>query len=334
MDVRIEGLRFHRGRRIVLDVPSLLLADGRTTALVGPNGAGKSTLLRLIAGLERPTAGRVLLGGVSASPRAARERVAYAFQEAIFLSDSVRGNIELGLRLRGAGPAERRRRAEEAAAAFGIEALLDRPALRLSGGEAQRANLARALSLRAPITLLDEPLSGLDGPARRQLLHALPGMLRQFATTTIVVTHDRDEALRLADDIAVLIDGRLRVAGPRATTFGSPPDAETAAFMGYTLLPVEGATCAIAPRGLRIGPGDHEFAMAVDEILDFGVRREVWGRIAGVVVSVGLSAGEGPLPAEIKVSATSRAAVFFRHERTSDDETFTNPAVDSPVLPA
>ncbi len=334
MDVRIEGLRFHRGRRIVLDVPSLVLADGRTTALVGPNGAGKSTLLRLIAGLERPTAGRVLLGGVSASPRAARERVAYAFQEAIFLSDSVRANIELGLRLRGAGRAERRRRAEEAAAVFGIEALLDRPARRLSGGEAQRANLARALSLRAPITLLDEPLSGLDGPARRQLLHALPGMLRQFATTTVVVTHDRDEALRLADDIAVLIDGRLRVAGPRATTFGSPPDAETAAFMGYTLLPVEGATCAIAPRGLRIGPGDHEFAMAVDEVLDFGVRREVWGRIAGVVVSVGLSAGEGPLPAEIQVSATSRATVFFRHERTPDDETFTNPGVDSPVLPA
>ncbi len=333
MDVRLENIRFQRGARTVLEIPALLFADGHTTALVGPNGAGKSTILRLIAALERPGAGSVLIGGERVTPRVARERVAYAFQQPVFLSESVRANIELGLRLRGVPRADRGRRTVEAAAAFGIADLLDRPALRLSGGEAQRANLARALSLRAPITLLDEPLSGLDGPARRQLLHALPGMLRQFATTTIIVTHDRDEALRLADDIAVLIDGKVRVAAPRATTFGSPPDAATAAFMGYTLLPVAGAICAIAPRGLRIGPGDHEFEMTVDEVLDFGVRREVWGRIADVVVSVGLSAGEGPLPETIKVSATSRAAVFFDETQTGEGGRFTDPAVDSPRSP-
>jgi ABC-type sugar transport system ATPase subunit len=316
MDVVVEDLVFRRGRRTVLEVPGLVAAAGRTTALVGPNGAGKSTLLRLVAALERPQRGQVLVGGLPASPRVARERIAYAFQRPVFLSASVRSNIETALALRGVERHERQRRAEEVAGAFGISHLLDRPATRLSGGEAQRANLARALSLRAPVTLLDEPLAGLDGPARRQLLHELPAMLRRPGSTTIVVTHDRDEALPLADDLAVLIDGRLRVFGPRATTFSAPPDPETAAFLGYTLLPVEGGICAIAPRGLRIGPGDHEFELEVEEVLDFGIRREVWGRIAGVTVSVGLAAGEGPLPAVLRVSATARAVACFPASET------------------
>jgi ABC-type sugar transport system ATPase subunit len=312
--VGIEGLRFDRGSRTVLEIPSLAFADGRPTALVGPNGSGKSTLLRLIAGLETPRAGSVTVGGAPAASREARSRVAFAFQRPVFLAGSVRRNIQTALALRHIPRAEQTARIAEAASACGVEGLLDRDAHRLSGGEAQRANLARALALRAPLTLLDEPLASLDAPGRRQLLHDLPEMLRRFATTTIVVTHDRDEALRLADELVVLIGGRVHASGPRAAVYGDPPNAETAAFLGYTLFPVEGAVLAVAPRGLRHGRGDHEFVMEVDEVLDFGVRREAWGRVFGVRASVGLPAEGGPDGPSITVSASVRALKRFPAE--------------------
>jgi len=316
IDIRCEGLRFLRGRRPVLEIPDLRIAAGRVTALVGPNGSGKSTLLRLISALERPAEGRVLLGGEPASPALARRTIAYAFQAPVFVSGTVAANLDLALRLRGVPAAEREQRIREAAAACGIEALLDRNARRLSGGEAQRANLARALALRAPVTLLDEPLSGLDAPGRRQLLRDLPQLLRRFATTTILVTHDRDEALRLADELVVLIDGRVRATGSRADVFGSPPDAATARFLGYTIIPAEGgAAIAIAPRALRPGKGDVTFEMKVDEVIDLGVRCEAWGTIGGVQVSVSIPAS-GDVPPVLEVSAP-RVAVR-RYEEPGD----------------
>lgn len=303
-DIRCEELRFLRGHRPVLDIPDLQIAAGRVTALVGPNGSGKSTLLRLISALERPTAGRILLGGEPTSPGLVRRMVAYAFQAPVFVSGTVAANLDLALRLRRVPPAERERRIREAAAACGIEPLLNRNARRLSGGEAQRANLARALALRAPVTLLDEPLSGLDAPGRRQLLHDLPHLLRRFATTTVLVTHDRDEALRLADELVVLIDGRVRAVGPRPEVFGNPPDAATARFLGYTMIPAEGGgVVAIAPRALRPGKGDVTFEMTVEEVLDLGVRHEVWGMIGGVQVSVTAPAPPRDLPPMLEVSA-------------------------------
>lgn len=314
----LEGVVFRRGARSVLDIRALRLRPGVTTALVGPNGSGKSTLLRLLAGLERPASGTIQLDGVA--PNGLRPgAVAYAFQRAVFLAGSVRANMRLALQLAGVPPGEREARLREAAAACGIGALLDRDARQLSGGEAQRANLARALATRAALTLLDEPMAGLDAQARRELLHDLPALLREFATTTILVTHDRDEALRLSDDIVVLIDGRARAAGPRAEVFGNPPDAETAAFLGYTLLPGERDILAIAPRGLRHGRGDENFEMDVEEVLDFGVRREAWGRVRGVSVSVGLSAGEGTVARRLEVSASRRALKRFPSPPTSRD---------------
>jgi len=201
MDVRFSGVVFSRGERVVLDVPALTIDGDRTTAILGSNGAGKSTLLRLVAGLERPGAGQVTVAGNVCGSAAARDAVAYAFQQAVFLSGTVEANLELALRLRHVDGRLRRQRVRETAAACGIGELLDRRASSLSGGEAQRANLARALCLRAPVTLLDEPLAGLDGPARRGLLAELPGLLREFASTTLLVTHEPDEALRLSDRV-------------------------------------------------------------------------------------------------------------------------------------
>ena len=312
MDVRVEGLRFLRGRREVLALPHLTFAEGRTTALLGPNGAGKSTLLRLIATLERPATGAITIGGRPALPnRTTRELVSYAFQEPVFLAATVRANLDLALRLRGIGRETRMARIDEAAAACGISHLLDRNAHRLSGGEAQRASLARALCLRAPVTLLDEPLSGLDGPARRQLLHDLPALLRNFATTTVLVTHDRDEALRVADDIVVLIDGRVRAAGPKGEVVRHPPGVETAAFLGYTVVTTDAGATAIAPGALRPGGGEACFALAVDEVTDLGTHREVSGLIAGARVSIPLT-GAVPLPGDtLEVSAPADAVVRY-----------------------
>ena len=301
-------LEFRRGRHTVLALPDLSLANGRVTAILGPNGSGKTTLLRLIAALERPSAGEVLLDGRPALPtRETRESIAYAFQQAAFLTGSVRSNMDLALRLRGLGAPERAARIEQAAAACGIAHLLGRDAHRISGGEAQRANLARALCLRAPVTLLDEPMHGLDRGTREALLAELPGMLRTFATTTLLVTHERDEAMRLGDDLAVLMGGRLRAHGPKGAVFRSPPDAEVAAFLGYTIL---GRT-AVRPGALRLGAGDFELSLRVEGVSDVGTHFEVWGH-AGETAVRAIATGELPAAgAEAVVSAERSAVVQF-----------------------
>ena len=311
MEARLEGVAFARGGRPVLDVDGLRFAPGRVTALLGPNGSGKTTLLRLLAGLERPGRGRVLVGG--RPPSAARAAVAYAFQEAVFLSGSLRANLDLALRLRGLPAADRRARLEEAAAACGVGHLLDRPAARLSGGEAQRANLARALSLRAPLTLLDEPLAGFDEAGRARLLAELPGLLRRFAATVALVTHDREEALRLADDVVVLREGRVRAAGERRAVFAAPPDPETAAFLGYALVPADGGLAAIAPGALRPGAGDFTLSFRVEEVVDLVAGVEAAGRVGGARVAA-VFPPDAPAPARgerVVVGAPASAVASF-----------------------
>jgi ABC-type sugar transport system ATPase subunit len=287
MDVRIEGLRFERESRLVLDIPSLQISGHRTTAVLGPNGAGKTTLLRLIATLEPPTAGRILLGGTPLQrDRRTRQHVALVFQEQVFLRQSVRENLELGLTLRGVPRAERRRRVEEAADLLGIRDLLDRKADRLSGGEGRRASIARAMCLRAPLLLLDEPLAGLDQPTYARLLDELPRLLGAFAATTILVTHSRDEALRLAQDLVVLVDGRVHAAGDKRAVFLNPPDAAAAQVLGYIVLAVHGRRLAVPAGALQPGPGRIEFEIEVEDLLDLVDYREIVGRIGAVRVHV------------------------------------------------
>ncbi|MGI8927379.1 MAG: ATP-binding cassette domain-containing protein [Tepidiformaceae bacterium] len=309
MEVRFHDVRVARAGRDVLAVPGLTFSSGRVTAILGPNGSGKSTLLRTVAALERPRAGGVTIGGQPAHRnRRTREAVAFAFQSAIFVSGTLGANLHLALRLRGLPRPEREARIAEVTAACGITHLLPRDAHRLSGGEAQRANLARALALRAPITLLDEPLSGLDGPARRQLLFDLPGLLRDFAATTLLVTHERDEALRLAADLVVLLDGRVRAAGPKSEVLRRPPDAEVAAFLGYTLLPCDTGLLAIAPGAVRPGDSGVTFEMIVAAVVDMGTHREATGFIGEVPVAVPVT-GAPPVPGAILALCADPASV-------------------------
>jgi ABC-type sugar transport system ATPase subunit len=294
--ISIRGLRFERDGRMVLDLPALNFPAGSTTAVFGPNGSGKSTLLRVIAGLDRPSAGTVTFG----AGERRRGDVAIAFQEAVFLRGDVRSNLALGLELRGIEPAERERRIERVARECGIASLLDRRAARLSAGEAQRVNLARTLALAAPVMLLDEPLAGVDRIMRRALLEELPLLLRAVpaATTTLVVTHDREEAFRLAERLVVLIGGRVTAEGESGAVYRAPPDRATAELLGYAILETDsGKLIALPPGGLRRGPGAIGFELQVARVVDMGRHRHATGWIGGAAAELRLGWDE-PVPAE------------------------------------
>jgi ABC-type sugar transport system ATPase subunit len=307
MDVSLEGVRVERDGRAVLDIPSLQFQKKRTTAILGPNGSGKTTLLRLVAGLERPRTGRILIGG---SPIPPAPRVAYVFQEQVFLRASVRENVELGLRLRGIEKSLRRMRTEDAASRLGIAHLMDRQADRLSGGERRRVSLARALCLQSPLVLLDEPLEGLDERTYSRLLAELPEVLAAFDATTLLVTHTRHEALRLAQDLVILVDGRVHAAGDTREVVSAPSSTEVAQVLGYTVVHANGRRVAIPPGGLKPGPGDLDFTMVVDDVVNLIEHWEVGGRIDGIRARLELPlTGEPPKRGD-RVSV--HAERFFR----------------------
>jgi ABC-type sugar transport system ATPase subunit len=315
MEVSVTALRLSRNGRSVLRIPELQFPSGTTTAVFGPNGSGKTTLLRVIAGLERPSSGEVRLGDLRAGDDGgARRQIGMAFQSAVFLRGSVRHNLDLGLRLREIARPDRESRVEEAARECGVAHVLDRSARQLSGGEAQRANLARALALRAPVTLLDEPLAGIDRIARTQLLAELPRLLARFASTTILVTHDREEAFRLADRLVVVIGGEVKATGAKGSVYAHPPDRETAELLGYTVIPVNGSLAAIPPGGLKVGDGALPFMLAVERVVDMGNHLHVMGTINDERVDLRLPAGmTGPSAgSSLKVHAGSDALLLGR----------------------
>jgi len=235
----LEGrdLRVAYAGQSVLDVPAIEVREGEVLALIGPNGAGKSTLLRALGLLERPTAGEVFFRGqpVGTSRRdllVLRRRFATVFQEPLLCDATVEANVALGLRLRHRSAPEIRAQVQVWLQRLGIAHLASREARSLSGGEAQRTSLARAFALRPEVLLLDEPFAALDPPTRDELVTALHGLLHQEALTTVFVTHDRNEALRLGDRIAVMMDGCIRQVGPPGQVFGRPTSEEVARFVG------------------------------------------------------------------------------------------------------
>jgi tungstate transport system ATP-binding protein len=240
--VEAAGVEMRYDGQIVLDVPALDVLPGEVLAVIGPNGAGKSTLLRVLALLARPSRGTVRFQG--AVPQTETERLAWrrrmacVFQEAMLCRGSVLYNARLASRLRGVARLEADRRAREWLGRLGIDALADRPVDRLSGGEAQRTSLARAFAAMPEVLFLDEPFAALDAPTREALLDDLGRLLAATRTTTVLVTHDRAEALRLGDRVAVLLEGRLAELGPPERVFGAPATEAVARFVGVeNLLP-------------------------------------------------------------------------------------------------
>jgi len=213
----------------------LALDVSRTVALVGPSGAGKTSVLRAIAGLVEPSRGRVVLDGerwldterrVSLPPE--RRRVGLVFQDyALFPHLSVRGNVAFG---------SRGRPVDELLERFRIRHLAATQPAELSGGERQRVALARALAREPAVLLLDEPLAALDAHTKSEVRHELAELLRELALPTLLVTHDYEDAAALADEVGVLVEGRLRQLGPPAELVARPRDAFVASFTGANLL--------------------------------------------------------------------------------------------------
>jgi len=221
---------FDRVRAV--DSISLTAREGEFLVLLGPSGCGKTTLMRMIAGLETPSAGDVLIDGAVVTDLPPRARnVAMVFQSyALYPHLSVERNISFPLRAQGMDKAEIRKRVEWAAGMFGIARLLDRKPRQLSGGERQRVALARAVVREPVVFLLDEPLSNLDAKLRTSARDELKEFQRRLGTTTIYVTHDQVEAMGLGDRIAVLDQGRVRQVRTASEIYHEPADTFFATF--------------------------------------------------------------------------------------------------------
>ena len=231
-----RGLSVIYGTRKVLDIPSFQVLPNKVTTIIGPNGSGKTTLLLCLSLLIKPTTGQVLYKGQAISGNAsrmkARRNFAVVFQESLLLNTTVWENVTLGLKLRGVPHKDIRDHAQRWLERFGIAHLAPRHARTLSGGEAQRASLARAFVLKPEVLFLDEPFAALDAPTRSRLLQDLHALLSQTSITTVFITHDLDEALLLGDRVAVLLGGVLRQVGRPQDVFTAPSDGEVAAFVG------------------------------------------------------------------------------------------------------
>jgi len=281
MILEASGLTVRRGGVQVLDIPSLALPAGQVLALIGPNGSGKTTLLQTLASLQAPASGELRFQGRPLDSRAGtnayRLRVTMVFQEPLLFDTTVARNLEAGLRLRGVPGPERTPRVREVASQFGIEHLLERQARKLSGGEAQRASLARAFAFRPEILFLDEPFSALDPPTREALIDDLAAALRQTRTTAVLATHDQMEALRLADLLAVMQAGRIVQTGTGAEVLNQPVNAFVAGFVGMETL-LSGVVTASGQGLFRLAVGGREVESvggpAVGDAVLVGVRPE------------------------------------------------------------
>ena len=241
VSVAVDGLRKSFGARAVLDEVSLAVSAGSLTAILGASGSGKTTLLRLIAGFERADRGTIELGGrLVEGPRAfvppERRRIGYVPQEgALFPHLSVADNVAFGLRSRrnGLDRGGIESRVGELLAMVGLEGFERRLPHHLSGGERQRVALARALAARPALVLLDEPFSSLDVELRTTMRREVVEVLRNAGATAILVTHDQDEALSIADRVAVLQRGRIVQCDEPATLYSRPLNGEVARFVGH-----------------------------------------------------------------------------------------------------
>lgn len=232
--IQINDLLIQRNGLDVLRIGSLELQRGETLTVVGPNGAGKSTLLLALARLVRPSHGDIVYDGRSLKDwdeLVYRRKISFVFQAPLLMDMTVEENVALGLKFRGTPREETRARVSKWMKQLGVESLSKRPAGQLSGGEAQRVSLARALVLEPELLLLDEPFSALDPPTRAKLLGDLSALLKENQRTAVFVTHNLSEAAKLSHRIAVIVDGVLRQVGTARQIKSQPADETVAAFL-------------------------------------------------------------------------------------------------------
>jgi len=288
--VETRGIRKYFADVRAVDGVDLATREGEFLVLLGPSGCGKTTLLRMIAGLEKPTAGDILIGGevVTELPPRAR-KIAMVFQSyALYPHLTVFKNIAFPLKAQGVERAIIPQKVTWAASLLGIERLLQRKPRQLSGGERQRVALARALVREPTVFLLDEPLSNLDAKLRASARDELQQFQRQIGITTIYVTHDQVEAMGLGDRIAVMNWGKVRQIGTPQEIYREPADTFVAGFLGSPPMNlIRGQDCLIGfrpehflPKGLH---ASHDHAVAfpfrVTRVEDLGADRLLYGML-------------------------------------------------------
>jgi sulfate transport system ATP-binding protein len=290
MSIAVENVTRRFGDFVAVDNVSLDVQAGALTALLGPSGSGKSTLLRMIAGLDMPDTGRVLIAGEDRTTQPARKRdVGFVFQHyAAFKHMTVRDNIGFALSIRKAPKDRIRARVDELLALVHLEAYGERYPSQLSGGQRQRMALARALAVEPKVLLLDEPFGALDATVRKELREWLRRLHDEVHVTTIFVTHDQEEAMEVAEQIVVMNEGRIEQIGSPREIYDAPASEFVMKFIGpvtrmgetdlrphdldVLLLPAEGAEEMQVKRIVHLG-----FEVRVD--LETGDGRHVWAQL-------------------------------------------------------
>jgi sulfate transport system ATP-binding protein len=234
MAITIRSVSKRFGDSPALDDVSLAVPDGSLTALLGPSGGGKSTLLRIVAGLETPDSGTVEINGQDVTNVPARERgIGFCFQHyAPFRHLTVRRNVAFGLEVRKRPKAEIAAKVDELLDLVKIDHLADRYPSQLSGGQRQRMALARALAIEPELLLLDEPFGALDAQVRQELRVWLRGLHEKISVTTVLVTHDQEEAMEVADRLAIINHGRLEQIGEPSEIYDHPANEFVMKFLG------------------------------------------------------------------------------------------------------
>jgi sulfate/thiosulfate transport system ATP-binding protein len=234
MSIVVENATKNFGDFAALDGVSIEVPDGSLTALLGPSGSGKSTLLRVIAGLEQPDSGRIVIHGQDMTRVPVQDRhVGFCFQHyAAFKHMTVRDNVAFGLKIRKRGKTETEERVRELLRLVHLEGFIDRYPSQLSGGQRQRMALARALAVEPKVLLLDEPFGALDAKVREELRAWLRRLHDEMHVTTIFVTHDQEEAMDVAEQIVVMNDGQVEQAGGPRDLYEHPATEFVMGFIG------------------------------------------------------------------------------------------------------
>jgi sulfate transport system ATP-binding protein len=316
MSFEVHGLEKRFGSYVALDGVSLRVARGELVALLGPSGCGKTTLLRVLAGLETADAGTVLFDGVDVTrtPAAARN-VGLVFQHyALFEHMTVFENVAFGLRVRGAPKARVTERVRELLAHVRLEGFAARLPSQLSGGQRQRIALARALAAEPKVLLLDEPFGALDARVRQELRVWLRRLHAEAGVTTVLVTHDREDAFEVADRVAVMNAGRLEQVGKPVDVFHDPASAWVMRFLGdVNEFPVVSDSGSNVVGYVR--PHEIELSRSVTDTGSLAAKiRRVHSAGASIRIEFEADAASAPLVAELDERRFQELAL-----RTGDD---------------
>ncbi|MET0599911.1 MAG: ABC transporter ATP-binding protein [Mesorhizobium sp.] len=342
-EIRVENLRKEFGAFVAVRDSSFVVEDGEFFVMLGPSGCGKTTTLRMIAGLELPTSGRILLGGEGVSQKRARERdIAFVFQLfALYPHMNVRRNIGFPLLAQGMPKAEIRQRVEETARLLRIDHLLDKSVSGLAGGDRQRVALGRAIVRRPKCFLMDEPLGTLDTEFRDLMVHELRELHNRIRATTVYVTHDQLEAMSMADKIAVMNHGVIEQFGTPREIYDRPASMFVADFIGSPPMNflsfhggLERGTRAVTVQGARIDipevlealePADMALGIRPEHVRfdeRSGLRGAVYGsEYLGTTQVVAVETADGlvkaRVPADVKLSIGEPVGLALNPTRLS-----------------